>query len=73
MSLILLVLAATATPGAKPCRRPGADRVDARQPARARKLGEMPPARQVLGVFRTVDGCPTPIVVRDTVGPARLP
>jgi hypothetical protein len=38
------------------------------QPARIRKLGEMPPADQVLTVYRTEDGCPKPVVVRRDIG-----
>ena len=44
------------------------DKVEARQPARVRKLADMPPGKQLLGVFREVDGCPTPMIVRETVG-----
>lgn len=68
---VLPLLAATKPAPVKPCARPQADRVDARQPARMRKLGEMPPAKQILGVLREVDGCPQPIVVREEVGQPR--
>jgi hypothetical protein len=67
----LPLLAATKPAPAKPCPRPQMDRADARQPARMQKLGEMPPGKQILGLFREVDGCPTPIVVREEVGQPR--
>ena len=39
-----------------------------RQPARVRKLGEMPPGKQLLAVVREIDGCATLAVVRENVG-----
>lgn len=76
MSLIVLALAAAAahppTPAAAaPCVRPGAERVATRAPMRMHKLGEMPPATQVLAVHRTIGGCLRPIVVRADVGQPR--
>lgn len=57
------------TPGsstADRCASPDTDRVTARpeRALRARPLTEMPPARQVLTVYRRVPGCPV-ILVRD--------
>jgi hypothetical protein len=33
-----------------------------------RKLGEMPGASQILTVYRTVDKCPEPVVLRSGIG-----
>jgi hypothetical protein len=41
---------------------------DKRQPARVRKLGEMPPGKQLLAVVRGIEGCATLAVVRENVG-----
>lgn len=55
----------------KPC-APGATMVGAAagKPG-VRKLGEMPPASQILTVYRTVDRCPVPVVLRRDVGNSR--
>jgi hypothetical protein len=37
----------------------------------AHKLTAEPPARQILGVLRTVDGCARPVVIREDVGAPR--
>lgn len=68
--------AQTAAPSAaaplKPCDKPLAQKIGQRGPVGASKLGDMPPAKQLLGVYNAIDGCPAPIVVRDSVGlPAR--
>ncbi|HEU0044885.1 hypothetical protein [Sphingomonas sp.] len=71
MLVALLALVASPLPAAtlqKTCPTRAADRVTARQPARIRPLADMPPARLIKGVFREVDGCPQPIVVREQVG-----
>lgn len=72
MSAILLALATVSqAPAATPpkrCAKPAVERAEARRPLQMRKLGDMPPARQIKGVFNEVDGCPAPIVVRDSVG-----
>ena len=72
MMFALLALAA-ATGGTpvvhtEPCRRTAVEPVTTGQSIGPRRLGTMPPARQVLAVHRSVDGCPTPVVVRDQVG-----
>jgi hypothetical protein len=41
---------------------------NAKSPNRVRKLSEMPPARQIKAVVRTIDGCDVPIVVRENIG-----
>ncbi len=33
-----------------------------------RKLGDLPPAAQILTVYHTVDNCPEPVVLRREVG-----
>ncbi len=49
--------------------KPTAGLVDHRDgTASVRPLAEMPPAARVLTVYREVDGCPTPVVLRRGVG-----
>lgn len=52
----------------KQCAQPQPEQIEARHPIGMRKLGEIAPAKQLLGVYRSVDGCPNPIVVREEVG-----
>ncbi len=33
-----------------------------------RKLGDLPPASEIYAVYNEVDGCPTPVVVREGIG-----
>lgn len=35
---------------------------------RFRRLGDLPPAAHLLTVFRVVDGCPAPVIVRADIG-----
>ncbi|WP_375421357.1 hypothetical protein [uncultured Sphingomonas sp.] len=79
----LILIAALALPSAasaqqrlvtrdgKPC-LPSATLVDGKgsKPA-IRKLGEMPGASQILAVYRTVDKCPEPVVLRSGIGAAQ--
>lgn len=74
LALAALPLAAAATPRPvllKPCPQTTAQQAAMREPMRAHRLDEMGPARQVKGVYRTVDGCERPIVVRAEVGQPR--
>ena len=41
--------------------------------SRPRTLDELPPGRLELAVFRQVDGCPIPAVLRDGIGAAPEP
>ena len=73
LALLTLALSADAIAApkpvtGKPCVKPKFEQVEQKQRFRAGKLGDMPPATQVLGVYNEVDGCPQPIVVRDSVG-----
>ncbi len=36
--------------------------------ARARRLGDLPPANHVLTVYREVERCPVPVIVRYGIG-----
>jgi hypothetical protein len=71
-ALLAFPLLFTAAPSAaqlpKPCDATEPQRVDQRQPARIRKLSEMPPGTQMLAVLREVEGCYRPVVVRERVG-----
>lgn len=76
--MLALVLALAAAPGAEvalpnnvPARcgevygvRPAA----AGDRPRGRRLGDLPPADHVLTVFRTIDRCPAPVIVRSDIG-----
>lgn len=72
----LVVMAMLATPAlAEPvsspphCRdRNGVFPAAAEGAAAFRRLDRLPPAAHVLTVFRAVDGCPAPVVVRYGIG-----
>lgn len=75
---LLLVLAlsagAVATPPApaRPiCLTSRIEQAEARQAPRIARLGEMPPAKHIAAVLRTVDGCQKPLVISDEVGIVR--
>jgi len=76
MSLLVALALSAATTNAPPPAKPicpvsRIQQADAQQPPRIARLGDMPPAREIIAVLRTVDGCETPIVVRDEVGANR--
>ncbi len=70
--LVALALSAATTaapPPAKPiCQVSRIEQADTQQKPRIAQLGEMPPAKHIIAVLRTVDGCETPIVVNEEVG-----
>jgi hypothetical protein len=68
IALVPTFAAAQPAPKTKPlpakCERPGArDIVGTTKPG-LRKLGELPPAKPIYTVVRQIDGCPTPVSVR---------
>ena len=78
---ILALAAIAAAPAPKPaakaaakpvCQNGGMSFADG-QPARltVHPLTAEPPAKLILGVLRTVDGCSRPVVVREDVGAPR--
>ena len=78
--LLLAVLAAPVAAADRPladstkpvCQNPTATLVDGKAPrAGVHTLNQEPPAKQVLTVMRTVDGCVKPVVVREMVGRPR--
>lgn len=75
--LMPLALVAAAPPGDASAIQPICDknaipRVDtSARPPRLHVLGDEPPARHILGVVRTIDGCARPTVVRAEIGPRR--
>lgn len=74
MLLALALSAATtaAPPPAGPiCPVSRIEQADAQQKPHIARLGEMPPAKHIIAVLRTVDGCEKPIVVSDQVGANR--
>jgi hypothetical protein len=46
------------------CRRPDVTLADAPRRPEARRLGELPDGDLLLGVYREVDGCMEPVIVR---------
>jgi hypothetical protein len=36
--------------------------------AELKRLGDLPPANHMLALWRQVDGCPTPVVLREGIG-----
>jgi hypothetical protein len=72
VALALSAATATAPPPAKPiCPVSRIEQAGAPQTPRISRLGDMPPAKEIIAVLRTVDGCEAPIVVRDEVGTNR--
>ena len=72
--LLALALAAatTAAPPVQPiCPVSRIEQADAQQKPHIARLGEMPPAKHIIAVLRTVDSCEKPIVVSDQVGANR--
>ena len=53
------------------CKNPGAELAAGTPRAGIHPLGQEPPAKQVLTVMRSVDGCVRPVIVREKVGPPR--
>jgi hypothetical protein len=50
------------------CRRPGIHPAEMINKGEFSRLGELPPGQLVLTVFREVDGCPEPLIVRQGYG-----
>lgn len=70
-ALLLAAPQAADPPKAKPmCQNSEAQRTNTARPpvARARKLGELPPADAVLTVLRNENGCAKPVIVRENIG-----
>jgi len=56
------------------CQNSAVQKVEQRKtPVGSHRLTAEPPAKQVLTVLRTVDGCSTPVVIREDVGEAPRP
>ena len=67
--LSLLAAPALAAPDEKrSCTRPDAHRARPAAPVRPRTLGELPPGSLELAVYRQIDGCQTPVIVRQNIG-----
>ena len=64
-----------AGPLANTCRRADVLPADAPATPEAKRLGELPPGDLLLSVYREVDGCMEPVIVRygDGRGPAAAP
>lgn len=69
IALIVAMPALAQIPQAKPaCDRPQVFETGDRVQATPKRLDQLPRAKQYLTVFREVDGCPAPIIVRDDIG-----
>ena len=68
--MIALMFAALVVPAAEPAkcvpRAPQLAEADRR--AAPEKLGELPPAQHYLTVYRAIDKCPAPVIVRYGIG-----
>lgn len=65
--------AASETPDPRRCNAVGPRPAGEPGPPGARRLDRLPPAQHVLAVFRTVDGCLAPVIVRSEIGVDRSP
>ncbi len=54
------------------CTRPDRLKVDGQPMAGTQRLGDLPPADQIKTVYREMNGCPAPLVVRSGVGASGL-
>jgi len=79
MPAILFAMVAAAVPAAVPITAPACQNArpgiaaagslyDGAGPARAQRLGDLPPANLVLTVLRREDGCERPVIVRYGIG-----
>lgn len=73
MLLAMIVAAALPNPAAPVARADcptdgGVHNVRRSERIEPRKLGELPPADHVLAVYREVDRCPAPVIVRYGIG-----
>ncbi|WP_426163632.1 hypothetical protein [Sandarakinorhabdus sp. DWP1-3-1] len=69
----LVLTAAIEAPDQRRCNAVGPRPVGELRPLGARRLDLLPPAQHVLTVFRTVDGCLAPVIVRSSIGVDRSP
>ena len=53
------------------CRRPSLRPAETPIPKEAKRLGELPPGDLILTVYREIDGCLEPVIVRQDVGATR--
>ncbi|QXQ07537.1 hypothetical protein KX816_05810 [Sphingosinicellaceae bacterium] len=78
MLFVSMIVAATLATSASPGQRHDCKPIEP-EPATAalragfHKLGELPPANHVLALFRTIDSCPAPVVVRYGIGTVDRP
>ena len=68
--LSLLAAPALAAPPEekRSCTRPDVHQARPAAPVRPRTLGELPPGNLELAVYRQIDGCQTPVIVRQNLG-----
>ena len=72
LALALSAAATTAPPPGKPiCQVSRIEQAGTQQKPHIAMLGAMPPAKHIVAVLRTIDGCEKPIVVSEQVGANR--
>jgi len=72
VALTLSAATTTAPPPAPPiCPVSRIEQAGAPQKPHIAMLGAMPPAKHIIAVLRTINGCETPIVVSEQVGANR--
>lgn len=69
IALLAAAPALAAPPQARPaCDRPQLFATHGRERVELKRLDQLPRAKQYLTVFREIDRCPAPIIVRDDIG-----
>ena len=71
--MIVLMLAALVVPAVEPakCVPQQPQLVDNDHRAAPKKLDQLPPAQHYLTVYRAIDNCPAPVIVRYGIGNKR--
>lgn len=76
MTFVTLLILSSGLAGSSPvrviipdCKRAELSAVErARHPAKLKRLGDEPPAKHYMSVYKTEDGCMKPIIVRENIG-----
>jgi len=68
LSLLAAPVFATPSENKRTCARPDVHQARPAAPIRPRTLIELPPGNLELAVYRQIDGCQTPVIVRQNVG-----
>lgn len=72
LSLVVAIVATTPAVGSPRCEQLGPGLAVANVQAGFQRLDQLPPAAHVLTLYREVDRCLVPVVVRENIGSDRL-